>query len=839
MIFGKEYKNNEIKRDKSTEKLIKELGYDFSNENPADVVFDSDKISAALDRIKTTEQYINDWILNNINHKIDPYYDSAIINHLNNLHNFVSKYIPNYPKYYDPETETVNPKSFFDSLELIKKELGTTPESMIYSGEENYSGSINDTKLHIENGMSIDSVGNIYDADNEMIFNPTTPEQPVKYIDFINEKVTTNTGIRIDLPEDFIENSFKKNDGVPDDVKNRLDEIKDEIKTNKPNEDGTINYSRFDEYIKWYDSAGVKPGSQNKEDIVAVINGIPITRKDEKLIKLDVDDVFIGDIFTKDKKIDINKQIRNYKEAGNSFGVCNFNSIPYFELTMLLLIGGGKRGERPLSSKDIGNSDISFKSDGSVYYSGENSTVSIARSGCTKSTYKTGHVLMWSKDNPVGLKISFLQIIYKLCAAIGLFNCNIPKLIGFKKFKVFPGMCIGGLLEKVFCTMQEKISKRINELFVCEPTRMPSDLSFSGFENRLYAHGASVEKLEMLDKLSGIKCGDRYVVDVVDTSVTGLKKPACGTFVFDPHNLMKGKFPWKYKYWSGKPFVEGDVSENQYIPMNISNETYTNPIVKDMILNTDMLGTGNITRKLMALQFEFAKKNSLITIGDIEKSLDASFHNIIYEILKQLPTEIARYIEILHFEEGKLSVYGNFETINFINKFKEYFSSLVSSGILKEPDYKSCQRVYNHVSGGSVNDPTSPPVYTQINYYDFSGYDYKKYLIPERQHIPFYDAMLFSEKAVSIEQIETIFSENIKTMEKLGATTHEFSEVHTIENYIDISDDRDVYHEDINSGLKWIKSDLEWDGYEPEAYAQIELRCWHAIKEYIVLKGGN
>ena len=62
----------------------------------------------------------------------------------------------------------------------------------------------------MENGMSIDSKGNVYNGSNRVIFNPKKPYQKIKYLDFVNRKIVMESLVRIDLPEEYMDELFWK-----------------------------------------------------------------------------------------------------------------------------------------------------------------------------------------------------------------------------------------------------------------------------------------------------------------------------------------------------------------------------------------------------------------------------------------------------------------------------------------------------------------------------------------------------------------------------------------------------------------------------------------------------
>ncbi|MGL6098037.1 MAG: hypothetical protein ACRC0G_00290, partial [Fusobacteriaceae bacterium] len=431
-------------------------------------------------------------------------------------------------------------------------------------------------------------------------------------------------------------------------------------------------------------------------------------------------------------------------------------------------------------------------------------------------------------DNKIGLKRSLLQYLYSFCASIGIFNANIPKLIGFKKFKIFPGICIGGLLENIIMSWQERISKRINELFQCIPTSMPSDNSFSGFENETYPNGATVETLEDLLKINSCKYGDKFVVNIVDTSITGLSTYSCGQFVYDPNKRLTSTHRWRYNDFSGKPFHPEDVKV-----IKDFSTVYENPLVKDILMNTNALGVDSITRKMMSLQYAYLKKEALLTIGDVEASMDSTIESVIYEALDKLTTDIARYeyMKVLHL--SRISKVPNFESDQYVDEFLEHFRTITNAGTLLMPDLKKQRKTYKLATtvsgGGDGSGNGNTVVYEYIDYYDFNDLDHNKYLIPKREYVSKYDTIMFTDKFCPNQQLNELYETNFTYLESLGQDIGKYKNIKTISDFIKISDIKDAITIDIEDNLNYIRADLEYDGYEPTAFQQVKERCYYLI----------
>lgn len=814
--FFKKIKNNSIEKSKFSKNVAKQLEKDLDLTPESTSIIDDNKWQETYNNVNETINYVKDKI-NKEDIPFDNYFDSDIKKHLDIMHNYISKYVPNYPSYYNGNK--ISGKAYLDARDIIKHEFPITPDQ-IKESEDTISGIINDTKLNFDNGFSVDSVGNVYDPNGNIIFKPKEPSQKVSFVDLLNKKVITENGIRVELPGDFINKNVINNENVSQKFKDRLIELIDKIENNKstwkPGSSGDLELDI---------NGGYKGDSSNV--IIGQVGGIYIEEKDKIFMEMPLEDTFIGDIFGDETNIDFIDQVKKYKMETNSFTTCNFKEVPYSELQSLMFWGGGERGVKPLASNEISDKDIIFKPDGTVLYSGTNSTVKTKRSGCPSKTFKTGHLMMYSTDNKVGLKRSMIQYIYNFCASIGIFNANIPKLIGFKKFKVFPGLCIGGLLELILMSWQERVSTRINELFQCVPSSMPSDNSYSGFENETYPQGASVETVQDLLKIESCKYGDKFVVNVVDPSVTGLSTYACGQFVYDPNKRLSSTHRWRFNNFSGKPYQIEDVKTIKEF-----STMYENPIVKDILMNTNALGQDSITRKMMSLQFAYLKKEALLTLGDVEASMDSTIESVVYEALDKLTTDIARYEYMSNLHLSRVSKVPNFESDQYVKEFLEHFNLTVSSGVLKMPDLEKQRKTYKLATSsgsGSSNGSGGSVSYEYIEYYDFNNLDSNVYLVPKRENVSKYDSIMFAEKYCPNDQLNDIYETNVKYLDSLGQDIGKYKGIRTIRDFINSSQIKDAINRDILDNLNYIRADLEYDEYEPTAFQQVQKRCYYLI----------
>lgn len=789
------YKNNTIERNKVIKQTVTKLMNTDETSNYDDFILDNSKIESAKDNLAVVENENRTWFKNKL-FNFDPYYDSEIEKHLNVFTNYLKKYTNQVPEYIDGSA--INGKAFLDARDFLKNEIPYTPE-MIMLSPESATGVFNDKLVYFDSGFTMDTYGNVYDVNKKCIFSPVDASQKISFVDLLNEKIIFESGVRISMPSDFIKEYFLDNTDISQDKKDRYFELKDLISQDKE---------------------GISAAPPI--DAVAVVGSVPIVKADEPYIYLPLEDVYLGDVF-QEEKIDMIKQIQEHKQA-KDMEMCNFSTVPYNTLQQLLLMGGGERGEKPLCNEEMNSDDIIFLPDGTAAYTNSNATIKVGKSGCKKKKYKTGHVCMWTAQNQIGTKTSILQFAYKILNAVGIFHANIPRLRGFKKFKVFPGLCIGGLLEHAICSYQETVSEKINKLFRCTPMPLPSDSSQTGFENKLHPNGAIVPDCKALNLIKSAYVGDRYVVELVDPSITGLSAPAVGVFVLDPSGKLASTHPWKWNVWRGRPYNPSDNNSSK----TITNDAilYENPLVIEAIKNTSLLGVDSITVALLALQNAYYRKNNLITSADIENNLEQSIKNIYAQVIDNLLYEIPTYTDLLTYQQGAMREYGNFESKAFIDRFLNYFDVLQTSELFSEVDLKTCERIYLEENVDEKNRKTTS---TKFIYWDFSAYDPNKYLVPIRSKIPYYDLEKFCELVIPIDKIKNEFDTMLKQLSELGYDSSKYKKIHTIRDYINLSENSEELNTDISENLKYIRYDMQYDGYEDDIIDHVEDRCYHAI----------
>ena len=492
------YKNNDVYKNLYSDYELSKIEENDFLEKP-NIKTEIEKAKELEEKLKLAKKEIKSEMLNETI-KAEPFFDDEFLKHLENLNDFFSTYIPNFPKYY--VDGKVNPRAFFDAKSLLENEFPVSTDEIINSSTTE-TGVMKPEKFNFENGYTIDSDGNVYDANRNIIFHSNLENEKIKFLDLLNNKAITTKGIRIELPKNFIDDYFVDISKILNELTNEIENpnIKKEIQI-KQNE--YLNPITIKEQINKFKEEAKKYPKDienllNFNNTFATYHGHPITYENKYMVEFLVDNLYLSDIYTDVEKINFVDEIKQYNTPGKELGICNFKDIPYGELSSLLLWGGGEKGVKPLSSGVLTNKDIIFANDGTAKYTNINSTIKIKRNGCSERTYKTGHVCMWTSKNRLGLKRSIIQYIYRFCSAIGLFHANIPRLLGFKKIKIFGGLCIGGLLERVLCAWQERISKKINDMFQCVPASLDTDLSKSGFENATFPYGSTLDNIPLLD----------------------------------------------------------------------------------------------------------------------------------------------------------------------------------------------------------------------------------------------------------------------------------------------------------------------------------------------------
>ncbi|AVQ21484.1 TypeIII-RM-meth domain-containing protein [Fusobacterium necrophorum subsp. funduliforme] len=841
MDFLTQYENNKVKKslfseyEKIMEKHVETYQKVFPNTS-------DDKIEPTLKNIEKVVEHLKKKILDE-DIAIDPFFDEELLKHLDNLHNFISSYIPNYPKYYDKNK--INPKAFLDARDLLMNEFPVSVDEILHTPQSK-TGIIRPDKMNFENGFTVDFDGNVYNPNRKIIFNSNLTGEKVKFIDPLNNKVTTENGIRIELPEDFLDNYF-------DDVEKIIKENDMTSNELKKNHKEVINPKNVKDRVKEIQTyVKLHPKKiediEIKKDTYAVYKGYPITFQEKYLIELPLENVYLGDLLELKEKVSMVDEIKQYNTKEKELGICNFKDIPYAKLTSLLLWGGGERGVKPLSSSPITDKDIVFAPNGTVKYSGTQSTISISRNGCSRRTYRTGHVCMWTSSNQLGVKRSLIQYIYRFCASIGLFNANIPRLMGYKRIRIFGGLCIGGLLERALCAWQERISEKINDLFQCVPAPLDTDLTKSGFDNATYPHGASLKTVEELDNLQSVKFGDRFVINLVPPEVTGLTYDACGVFVFDPNEKLIDVFPWSYKkIWRGKPFNPRD---NNVVIQEFGN-MFNNPLIQDTLMNTNALGEDSISRKLMALLYAYLKKQILLSQTDIKSSMQTIVESAIYEGIDKCTDNIGYFVYLKEYRKkryariprgrSKDSDYIDVEAykrridMDYIKIFQTHFQPLIDAGLLKFPSggLKPVYKIRYEYYGGK-SERSKSYVTNEVDYYkyDFSKYNYEEFLCPFEEHLDLYDAMLFALKHVPTQQLIDIFHRNNDFMEQVNfEESKKYKNVKTLNDFVKLSDEKDSIKADINGNLDFIKYELDYDDQPDYAFEQCRYRLDYFINK--------
>jgi hypothetical protein len=260
---------------------------------------------------------------------------------------------------------------------------------------------------------------------------------------------------------------------------------------------------------------------------------------------------------------------------------------------------------------------------------------------------------------------------------------------------------------------------------------------------------------------------------------------------------------------------------------------YENPMVKDILMNTNALGEDSITRKMMSLQFAYLKKEALLSVGEVISSMDMTIESVIYEALDKLTKDISRYEYMKDLHLVRTSRVPNFESDQYVKEFLEHFSPLVEAGVLKNPDLEKQRKVYRLEvqtgGGGASGNGGASVTYENIEYYDFNNLNHKEYLVPKKDYVQLYDCEMFAEFFAPNQQLNDIYETNLTYLESLGQDVGKYSKIKTIRDFINTSEIKESLLRDIEDNLKYIKSDLEYDEFEPTAFQQVSKRCYYLL----------
>lgn len=793
-----------------------------------------EKIKELEEKIKIAKKEIKSQILES-EIEAEPFFDEQFLKDLEILNNFFASYIPNFPKYY--VDGKINPRAFLDAKDLLENEFPISTDEVLYSSN-NETGVMKPDKYNFENGFTVDADGNVYNSDRNIIYNHNFQNEKIKFLDLLNNKLVTENGIRIELPKNFLEDFLVEPSETLKDFKITKNNIINKQKIyNKQND--YINPKMIKDKIYKIREKAIKYPKDienllNFNDTFGSYYGYPISYDEKYLIELPVDNLYMSDIFYNLDKINFGEEIRQFNTTSKELGVCNFKDIPYGELSSTLLWGGGEVGVKPLSSSVLTDKDIIFTKNGTAKYSNSSSSVSIRRNGCSEKRYKTGHVCMWTPQNKMGLKRSIIQYIYGFCSMLGLFNANIPRLLGFKKIKIFGGICIGGLLERALCKWQERLSSRINELFQCVPAPLNTDLTKSGFENATFPHGASLDTIGELDNLKSVKFGDRFVVNKVPTNITGERQLACGVFSFDPNQKLKKYCPWSYKgVWSGKPFN----SKDNFQSVTEYNNVFNNPLVQDVYANQNNLGEDSITRKLMSLLYAFVKKQILVEAENIGTSMESVVESSLYEAFENMTSDIAKFEYLNSQFPDNIEKVSKKERDEKYKEFFEYFNPLVKLYGFRIPEkIKKTQQIevekektvwHTWMASNSGNEHHSrrKVKYTEKTNIDIEVYsdqnDKTKFLIPKKENISYYDAIMFAHKNTPSPELKTSLAKNLEYLAKTDINlAKKYRNVRTIRDYLLITETYDSFQDQLKIATEYASYDLNMGGYSKASFEQ-------------------
>ena len=144
------YKNNNVYKNLYSDyELSKTEENDFL-EKP-NIKTEIEKTKELEEKLKLAKEEIKSEMLKETI-KAEPFFDDEFLKHLENLNDFFSTYIPNFPKYY--VDGKVNPRAFFDAKSLLENEFPVSTDEILNSSTTE-TGVMKPDKFNFENGYTV------------------------------------------------------------------------------------------------------------------------------------------------------------------------------------------------------------------------------------------------------------------------------------------------------------------------------------------------------------------------------------------------------------------------------------------------------------------------------------------------------------------------------------------------------------------------------------------------------------------------------------------------------------------------------------------------------------
>jgi hypothetical protein len=408
---------------------------------------------------------------------INPLFEGDMIRNAVVLQEFVQNLAPEIPDYVyeNPDgTYKISLRALMDARDYLKNEYNIDPKDVM----EGIGDGLQD-QIFYRGGFVIKPNGDIYKGD-ELVFDPFNPEFDRVYaIDFAKMIISIEPGIHI--PFAYIL-------GITLRFSNYRPGHGDHDETQKPPGNEYINPEPGESEYDWRLNIGeliINP-IDNPFYNELIVNNPYIEDKEPTRVELvptkplkDIMDLIgIPEDYYKEKIKDFvlspkfNPDYDTLNGDVKGTATCTQNKVNYFWLMFLLMLGGGDYRKAPLP--------------------GENNQYAYAETKikfllCSNEKYQTGHPMMYSDENKMGLPISLLQIVYRILFPIFIIlnippirtllphNFKVYKWVIFKEWSIltiFPGLCIFGLIEHFIYWLQEYISEEIRDMFGCETEYM-------------------------------------------------------------------------------------------------------------------------------------------------------------------------------------------------------------------------------------------------------------------------------------------------------------------------------------------------------------------------------
>lgn len=479
-----------------------------------EVVIKTEEIKHDFDEILASNLLTN--TLNSLQKGVNSVFERELVNDISIFEDFIKSHYPDLKSYLgkDPVTgfETVSLRALVDARAYLINEFGETAGDLLDPEYDVNASNINYSEFTIKNN------GKIYQSNN-IVFDPTAPcKAKVSEIDFKKMTVSIEPGLIVPFAY------------LLDLTKNISNDVSDSFASSNPN-GNLLDVPSYGSTLdplnnEFYNSLITKNPNITDKDIEKITFGAD----------LDVDTLMtavgVNDYTDKLKNFVLSPELNKNVSSVEGITVCNIKEINFIYLLMLIIIGGGEEGVRPLGSKNnqIINSNIS---------------------GCKSLSVNTYHPMAWTSSKKQGLKRSILQIVTPIVNIYKGFNVKAIKvpILG----TVFRGICILGNLELGVFRFQADISEKIRNAFKCEIKYSAPALTSNG-----YGLSLKTETRTLFTKNNPVKS---FISSMNGETDVGIVKE--GTVIDAIVEVMANKqYPMNYTESSGELYDAPEAEAN-------------------------------------------------------------------------------------------------------------------------------------------------------------------------------------------------------------------------------------------------------------------------------------